>query len=114
MKKIIILSILILFLYSFSSAETRTKPTVTAYSSDQIVKRGDVTIYWIDYVVTTNGGGFTIYDALTSSLESDVKTEGSQATAKNGGHIDFTHKPLELSTGLYLDVLNCKVVIAYD
>ena len=110
--KRLILFLLILSIFSYAFAD-REVPTITVYTSDTLIKRGDAKIYWIDYVVTANGGGFTVYDALTAAAESDIKTEGSQATALNSGHIDFTNKPLELSTGLYLDVTSCSVVIAY-
>ena len=115
MKKIILvlLAIFLSGVFLHPSFADRNTPTITAYTSDTLIKQGDAKIYWIDYVVTTNGGGFTIYDALTPA-GSGIKTEGSQAVANNGGHIDFTNKPLELSTGLYLDVNNCNVVIAYE
>ncbi len=114
-KRILFLFLALSFLIIPNAIADRNIPTVKSFSADTLVQRGDAKIYWIDYVVTTNGGGFTIYDSDGGSLLPETtKTEGSQATALNGGHLDFSDKPIEFSTGIYLDVTTCSVIIAYE
>ncbi len=115
MKKIIFALVLALSLGSFAYADRNTS-TVEGYSSSALIKRGDWKIYRISYIVTANGGNFTIYNSLTAGggSNTNVKTEGSEATANNGKFYDFTNKPLEGSTGLYLVINNCRVVIEYE
>lgn len=115
MKKILIILALCLFLIPCAFAD-RNVTTVKGYSASALVKRGDWKIYRITYIVTANGGSFTIYDSLTAAAGSNtnVKTEGGEATALNGKPLDFTKKPLEGSTGLYLVVNNANVIIEYE
>ena len=115
MKKIFLLSIILFLIFSPVFAD-REVPTITAYTSDTLVKRGDWKIYRIAFIATANGGSFTVYDSLTAyeGSNSNVKTENSEATSLNGEPMDFTNKPLEGSTGLYLVVNNANVVVEYE
>src|SRR3990167_10231294 len=115
MKKIILVCLLFIFL-SVPCFADRDTPTITGYTSNTLVKRGDWKIYRISFVATANGGSFTVYDSLTAGggSNSNVKTEGSEATSANGKPMDFTNKPLEGSTGLYLVVNNANVVVEYE
>ena len=115
MRKIILILLAIFLLVSVSFAD-RNVPTITAYTADTLIKRGDWKIYRITYVATSNGGNFAIYDSLTKAagINSNVKTEGSEATSDNGKPMDFTNKPLEGSTGLYLVVTNANVIVEYE
>jgi len=94
----------------------RDVSTTVAYTSTTLIKRGDWKIYRISFVASANGGCFTIYDTLDGSTaaDSNVKTEGSEATSGNGKPYDFTNKPLEGSTGLYLYINDAKVVVEYE
>lgn len=112
MKRIIILFLLIFSVFSYALAD-RNKPTITAYTSDTLIKRGDWKIYRIDFIATSSGGNFTIYDALDAN-DGYEKTEGSEATSGNGKPIDFSNKPLEGSTGLYLKITTASVIIQYE
>ena len=104
-----------LFLLSPVLADRNTS-TTAGYTSNTLIKRGDWKIYRISYVATSNGGSFTIYDSLTAGEGSNtnVKTEGSEATSGNGKPLDFVGKPIEGSTGLYLVVNNANVVVEYE
>jgi len=119
MKKILnitfILTLLFIFLSTFTYAD-RNKPTIVGISTSQCLKTGDWKIYRISYVVTSNGGNFTVYDSTTSagSSNSNVKAEGSEAVAINGKTLDFTGKPLEGSTGLYIVVNSANLVVEYE
>jgi len=114
MRKVLFLILLFMLLTPFAFAD-REVETVTGYNSSTLVKRGDWKIYRIDFVATANGGSFTVYDSLTAAegANSNVKTEQSEATALNGKPLDFTNKPIEGSTGLYLVVNNANVVLHY-
>jgi hypothetical protein len=94
----------------------RNVSTIKAYTATTLIKRGDWKVYRITYVATANGGTFTLYDALSGlgTSVTTVKTEGSEATSLNGKTLDFTGKPLEGSTGLYLYISNATVVISYE
>ena len=115
MKKILTVLLLIMFLSPFAFAD-RDSSTIEGYSANALVKTGDWKIYRVTFVATANGGKFTVYDSLTAMDGSDtnVKTEGSEATSLNGKVLDFSAKPLEGSTGLYLVISNANVVVEYE
>ena len=94
----------------------RNTSTTAGYTSNTLIKRGDWKIYRISYVATAANGSFTVYDSLTAGEGSNtnVKTEGSEATSGNGKLLDFVSKPIEGSTGLYLVVNNANVVVEYE
>ena len=116
MKKLFMFLFLMLGLFISVSFADRNTSTITAYTSNTLIKRGDWKVHRITYVATSNGGSFTVYDSLTAGdgSNSNVKTEGSEATSLNGKPMDFTAKPLEGSTGLYLVVNNANVVVEYE
>lgn len=97
-------------------ADTRQSHTITGYTANTLIKRGDWKVYRITYIATSNGGNFSIHDTLdTGTTDSaNVKTEGSEATSLNGKPMDFTNFPLEGSTGLYLTISNATVIVEYD
>ncbi len=115
MKKIILV-LLAFSLLAIPVFADRNTTTTVGYTSNTLIKRGDWKVYRISYVATANGGSFTIYDSLTAGEGSNtnVKTEGSEATSGNGKPLDFASKPLEGSTGLYLVVNNANVVVEYE
>ena len=118
MKRLIVLlfAVCMLALPLSVFAESRISSTITGYSASTLVKRGDWKIYRITFVATGNTASFTIYDSLTigGGLDSNVKTEGSEATSGNGKSYDFSNKPLEGSTGLYLHIISGNVVVEYE
>jgi len=115
MKKIILALLIVIFFTPFAFADRNTS-TTKGYSSSTLIKRGDWKIYRISYVVTTASGNFTIYDAVDTSQFSNtyVKTEGSEAVSLNGKVLDFSKKPLEGSTGLYIVITTCNVIVEYE
>lgn len=116
-KRIFALLAILLFAVSLCpSFADRNTSTIKGYSASALIKRGDWKIYRIAYTATANGGSFTVYDSLTAGAGSNtnVKTEGSEATALNGKPLDFTNKPLEGSTGLYLVINSANVVVEYE
>lgn len=115
MKKFMFLILAIGLLVSFAFAD-RNVSTIAAYTSDTLIKRGDWKVYRIDFVATSNGGNFAVYDSLTKGAGTDtnIKTEGSEATSANGKPMDFSNKPLEGSTGLYLVVTNANVIVEWE
>lgn len=115
MRKKICLALFLISLSTFAFADRDTS-TIKGYTANTLIKRGDWKIYRISFVATANGGSFTVYDSLTAGEGSNtnVKTEGSEATSLNGKPMDFTNKPLEGSTGLYLVVNTANVVVEYE
>jgi hypothetical protein len=117
MKKIILilLAIFLLGIVPVSFAD-RNISTIKGYTASALVKRGDWKIYRITFIATTAVGSFTIYDSLTKEAGSNtnVKAEGGEATVGNSKVYDFTNKPLEGSTGLYLVVVTGNVVVEYE
>lgn len=114
MRKLLL--VLFLILLATPVFADRNTATITGYTADTLIKRGDWKVYRIDFVATSNGGNFAVYDSLTkgAGTASNVKTEGSEATSANGKPIDFSNKPLEGSTGLYLVVTNANVIVEWE
>lgn len=113
MKKILLFLVCMFFITSVYA--DRDTATVTTYKSSQLIKRGDVKIYSVTFVATSNGGNFIIYDALTATSGfGDIKAEGSEATSANSKYLDFSNKPLEFSTGLYLSITGGYVILRYE
>ena len=116
MKKLILVLLLMGLFICPAFAESRQGSTITGYSASTLIKRGDWKVYRISYVATSNGGSFSVYDALagTTTANSNVKAEGSEATSLNSKVLDYSNKPLEGSTGLYLVVNSANVVVEYE
>ena len=121
MKKIFLLLILISVLCGFLSSsfgDTRQYPTTTIYNSSQLIKRGDTKVYSITFVASANGGDFILFDdssqAVTPIAYNTIRAEGSEATSLNGGYQDFSDKPLEFSTGLYLMINDGYIILRYE
>ena len=119
MKKILLFFILILFCFVGNTfSETRIQPTITAYTSNQLVKRGDAKVYSATFVSTAANGFFCLLDALTNTNSgttvTDMKAEGSEATSANSKFYDFSNKPIEFSTGLYIVVSNGFLTLKYE
>lgn len=115
MKKILIVLFLIGIFFQPVFADRNTS-TITGYSANTLIKRGDWKLYRITLLATSNGGNFSIHDtlALGTTGTSNVKTEGSEATSLNSKVLDFSDKPLEGSTGLFLTVNSANVVVEYE
>ncbi len=97
----------------------RDTATVTTYRSSQLVKRGNAKIYSASFVATAAGGDFIILNAvsdttLTTGAITDVKAEGREATSNNSQFQDFTKKPLEMSTGIYVVVNSGYLTLQYE
>ena len=118
MKKLIfVLAFTLAFVLACSVAfADRDVPTIKGFTSGQLVKRGDWKIYRISFTATASNASFTIYDCLTigAGLNTNVKTEGAVAVSSTGKNLSFVGKPLEGSTGLFLVVESCNVVIEYE
>lgn len=118
MKRIILSLILIIiffvspFLNAFADRDTAT---IAVYNASILVKRGDAKIYSITFVASANSGNFAVYDATSLTVSgTDIKAEGSEVTAAGSQFQDFSNKPLELSTGLYLSITDGTVLIRYE
>ncbi len=114
MKKLLL--VLFLVLMATPVFADRNVSTITGYTASTLVKRGDWKVYRITLLATANGGNFSIHDVLTigETGTSNVKTEGSEATSLNSKVLDFSDKPLEGSTGLYLTVNSANVLVEYE
>ena len=110
---ILFLSFILILPVAFADRNTSI---ITGYTANTLVKRGDWKIYRIVFVATASGGSFTVYDSLTAGagLNTNVKTEGSEAVSLNGKNLSFVGKPLEGSTGLFLVVNNANVIVEYE
>ena len=121
MRKIVLLFLFLVFTAGVSFAD-RSLSTVTAYKATTLtttlVKRGDARVYSASFVASSNGGYFVILDAITNTITlgdvTDLKAEGSEATSLNGKVYDFSDKPLEFSTGLYIIVVNGYLILEYE
>ena len=115
MRKIFSLTILLMLLSTFAFAD-RNPSTITEYSSSQLIKRGDGKVYRVNFNPTSNGGFFALHDCtgLSDTSTTNAKAEGIEATANNGQPQDFTNKPLEFSTGIYLVITSGKVLVEYE
>lgn len=118
MKKIFLFSIFIILFLSPSAFSDRNTATTTIYSQSQLIKTGEAKIYSVSFVATANAGYFFILDSLTNTASggsiTNIKTEGSEATSGNGSFQDFSNKPLEFSTGIYLVVSNGYVIVRHE
>ena len=114
MKKILIFMVMMM-LISLTSYAARNQATTTTYNSSQLIKRFEGKIYYISFVATSNGGDFILYDAVSDVKGfSAVKAEGSEATSLNSHSQDYSDKPLEFTTGLYLVITTGYIVITYE
>lgn len=113
MKKIFLVLLFGLFLIQPIFAESRQGSTIKAYTTSTLIKTGDWKVYKITMIATASGGNFAIYNSLIND-STVVQTEGSEATSLNSKVYDFTSKPLEGSTGLYLAVTTANVIVEYE
>ena len=119
MKKIFLVLVLISLIFVPSVFADRDTATVTTYNSSQLIKRGDAKIYSITFKATANGGNFIILNALTDTTSpagslTDIKAEGGEVTALGSQFQNFSDKPLEFSTGLYLIITDGYVILRYE
>ena len=116
MKRILFITALCLLLITPYVFADRNTSTTVGYSADTLIKRGDWKVYRISFIATSNSGSFAIYDSLEagSTTDSNIKTEGSEATAANGKPMDFTAKPLEGSTGIFLVIKGGTATVEYE
>ncbi len=119
MKKIFLLLVLVTLFFVPVAFADRDTATVTTYSSTQLIKRGDAKIYSITFKATANGGNFIVLDALTNTTSpagslTDIKAEGGEVTALGSQFQDYSNKPLEFSTGLYLVITDGYVILRYE
>lgn len=115
MKKIFLILIVFIFLTISFAYAARNRATTTTYNSSQLIKIGEGFIYFVSFSATANGGDYILYDDIVDPKGfAKVKSEGSQATTLNSGFQDYTKKPLEFSTGLYLVVNDGYVTVSYE
>lgn len=113
MKRIILLIVFMFF--AFNAWADRNVATTTTYNSSILIKTGDAKLYSVTFVATAAGGHFEIYDALTrTSGNTDVRAEGSEATSANSQRQDFSNKPLEFRTGLYIYIVDGYAIVSYE
>jgi len=116
-KFIKFLAVVMLVLAPLSLAlADRNVSTIEGVSTSQLIKNDGWKLYRVTYTVTAASGHFEIYDCATLADTSDtnIKTEGSEAVSLNGKIYDFTNKPIEGNTGLYIEITDCNVVIEYE
>jgi len=116
MKKIF-LTFFLLLIFVPSVFADRNTTSIANKTSSELIKRGDWKVYRVSYNTTANNGSFAIYDCLTEYTATDdviTPAEGSEATSGNGKVIDFTNKPIQGSTGLYLWINNASVCVEYE
>ena len=115
-KGIAILLVILMMGIFFPCFADRSVSTIKAYTASTLIKRGDAKVYRVTFIASASNGCFGVYDSLTvgGTSVTNIKTEGSEATANNGKPYDFTGKPLEFSTGLYLYINNGIVTIEYE
>ena len=115
MKRFMLVLLLMVFFIPNAYAD-RNLSTVKGFTASELIQRGDAKVYRVTWYATSANGVFGIYDSLTngSLTNTTVKTEGSEATSGNGGYLDFTNKPLEFSTGLYIYIVNATVVVEWE
>ncbi len=119
MKKVFMFLILFTLLFASNAFSDRDTATVTTYNSSQLIKRGDAKIYSITFKAIANGGNFIILNALTDTTSpagslTDIKAEGGEVTALGSQFQDYSNKPLEFSTGLYLVITDGYVILRYE
>lgn len=121
MRKILLLIFAGVLIFSSVSFADRNTATVTCYQTSQLVQRGEGKIYSITFVATANGGNFILLDAVSDTTVgyggngiTDVKAEGSEATSANGSYQDFSDKPIECGTGIYLRITDGYVILRYE
>ena len=116
MKRFILVLLFLVFLVPIAYADRNTS-TIAAYNSSRtLVKLGGWKVYRVSFIATSAKGSFAIYDSLTyaGNTISTVKAEGQEATAFDSKFYNFTNKPIEGSTGLYLDVSHATVILEYE
>lgn len=114
MKRIFFVLLFVLFVFSQSAIAERDTATTTTYNSSQLLKTGEGLIYSVSFVATSSNGNYMLRDAITDVPGfSNVKSEGSEATSLNSQFQDYSNKPLEFTTGLYLVVTNGYVTVSY-
>ncbi len=112
----IIMGCLIAVVIPSYAANDYSVRTIKGFQANELVKRGDVRIYKITFTATSNTATFTLYDCLTigEGSNTNVKTEGAEATSGNGKCYNFYNDPIDFSTGAYLVVSDMNVVIEYN
>ena len=116
MKKICLILLICCFMLGFAGEvlADRNKSSFAARSTSGLVKRGDWKIYRITFEATTNAGAFAVYDELAPQTESLIRAEGSEANADNSKVYDYTNKPIEGSTALYVEITTGNILIEYE
>jgi len=98
----------------FADRNVATNTKYDVSTDNGLIKRGNGKVYRINFQATANNGYFYLYDSTSNGSADDIKVIGSQATSKNSALLDYSQKPLEFSTGLYLYGTDCSLVISYE
>ncbi len=92
----------------------RISVTRAVYTSNTLVKTGQGNIIRIEWLTTSNNGGFTVYDDTKPITAANVIAEGAQASATTSGTNDYSNDPLKFTNGLYLAIVGATVIITYQ
>ena len=118
MRKLIIglIAVALMCSVSMACAGYKDARTIKGFTTSQLVKLGDMRLYKVTFVATSNTATFTLYDSATAGAGSNtnVKTEGSEAVSGNGKCYNFYDDPIDFSTGAYLVVSDMNVVLEYN
>ncbi len=71
MKKILCLLIALILFVPCAFAD-RVSRTTAIYTTSGLIKRGDARVYRVEFIATSNGGGFNIKDAITGETASKI------------------------------------------
>jgi len=119
MKRIFFCLLIFCFIFPSLIFADRDTATIATYRTSQLVKRGDAKIYSITFTASANGGDFIIYDSVNTAFAGGedltyIEAEGSEVTALGSQFQDYSNKPLEFSTGLYVVVNDGYLTIRYE
>ena len=120
MKKFYLIILYLICLMPFDVFADRNTATIKGFTTSQLIKIGDAKVYSISFIATANNGNFAIHDVSKSDSgnsgdgSTTIKAEGQEATSGNSKYYDFSDKPLEVSTGLFLYINSGTAVIEYE
>lgn len=114
-----VLSIFVFLLVPCIVHADRNTATTTAYNSSTLIKTGQGLLYSVSFVATAGSGQFVIYDATeptggSGSDLTEIKAEGREATSGNSQFQDYTDKPLEFRTGIYIQITSGYAIVSYE
>lgn len=116
MKKIILMAVAILFIFSNIAIATDADRQVTKYvsSGDRTeIKSSSGEVFGVSIMATSGNAWIAIYDSATSAIDGDEPlVEVSAATQYNSAVKDFP-EGLNFYTGIYLERSNASAIVYY-